>query len=60
MKNVISVEPAGVSEPLDLWRVTDGRVYRLSQDELNAHSQSVSEWERRDREALFDSDKVDS
>ena len=56
LQTAIAVDVAGVSEPIDVWRVNADGVKRLGEGEVNTHAQLVDEWERREREALFESD----
>lgn len=56
LRTVVAVDMAGVSEPIQLWRVDDGGVHEFGTDELNAHFQFVDQWLAREQAALFELD----
>lgn len=57
IRTAISVEPAGVSEPIVVWRLDDGGCHRFSDDEVNAQLQAVDEFELEERSRLFATDR---
>lgn len=59
VRTSISVEVWGVSEPIHVWRVKCDSAVEIGEDELNAHWQTVDEWEQADRDRLFEADGGD-
>jgi len=51
----VSVEVMGVSEPLSVLVIESKQVRPLSQDEIQAHLQSIGEWESDEQERFFSS-----
>ncbi len=49
---VVAVDPFGVSEPYDLWRIRASGARQLGFDEVNTHLQFVDDWLERERETL--------
>jgi hypothetical protein len=56
LRTCIGVEAFGVSEPIHIWRATERTATQIGDDELNTHGQLVNEWEKDDRERLFQAD----
>lgn len=44
------VDIAGVSEPVSVFIISDGKVRQLSEDEVIANMQAVKEWEQGERD----------
>lgn len=55
LRTCVDVELAYVSEPLSVWIVARGGVRPLTQDEIQAHLQSVGTWEEQERSAFLNS-----
>ena len=53
LRTCVSVEVWGVSEPLSVWVVSGGTARRISPDEIQAHIQTVGEWEEGERSNFF-------
>ena len=58
LRTVIDVDPGGVSEPYDLWRIRASGASRLGFAEVNTHLQYVEEWLDREQQALADLDRT--
>lgn len=50
VRTAIRVEIAGVSEPVSVFIISDGKVRQLSEDEVVANMQAVKEWEQGERD----------
>jgi len=50
VRTSIRVDVAGVSEPVSVFIISDGKVRRLSEDEVIANMQAVKEWEQGERD----------
>jgi len=53
LRTCVDVELWGVSEPLYVWIISQGETRQVSPDEIEAHLQSVDEWEEKERSFLF-------
>ena len=53
LRTCVSVEVSGVSEPLSVWVLSVGKTRRISPDEIQAHMQTVGEWEEGERSSFF-------
>lgn len=53
LRTCVGVEVWGVSEPLYVWVVSRGKARRISPDEIQAHIQTVDEWEEGERSNFF-------
>ncbi|MFC1937857.1 hypothetical protein ACFLWY_04815 [Chloroflexota bacterium] len=53
LRTCVDVEVWGVSEPIFVWVISTGRARELSADEIQAHLQTVDEWEQGERSAFF-------
>jgi len=54
LRTCVSIEIWGVSEPLSVWVVSGRTAREVSLDEIQAHLQTVGEWEESERSAFFD------
>jgi hypothetical protein len=50
VRTAIRVDVAGVSEPVSVFIISDGKVRQLSEDEVIANMQAVKEWEQGERD----------
>jgi 20S proteasome alpha/beta subunit len=50
VRTAIRVELMGVSEPLSVFIISDGKVRQLSEDEVMPNMQAVKEWEQGERD----------
>lgn len=53
LRTCVGVELWGVSEPLSVWIVLGGKARKISLDEVQAHLQTVDQWEEVDRSNFF-------
>lgn len=53
LRTGIKVELGGVSEPIVLYVVTDGKARRVEPDEMQTYRQAVAAWESKERERFF-------
>ena len=52
LRTVVAVEPMGVSDPYDIWRIRASGARRIRFDEINAHMQYTDEWIEEERQVL--------
>lgn len=53
LKTSVSVDMAGVNDPYHVWVVSASGTRKVSEEEIDAHLQSIDAWIEREREALF-------
>lgn len=53
LRTCVDVEVWGISEPLSVWIVSQGKARKLSEDEIQPHLQWVDRWEEGERSVLF-------
>jgi 20S proteasome alpha/beta subunit len=50
LRTSINVEVEGVSEPVFVWIIRDGKARKLTETEINFNTELVARWEREDQE----------
>ena len=54
VRTAINVEAAGVSEPIQVYIIRNGKVRSLLKEEIGIHMQAIGEWESDDRDRFYE------